>query len=312
MLKNLAVILLTISLLLTLSACNSNVDKDVSPAPSEASSTEQGKLNVVVSFDAMREFAIAVGKDKISVQSIIPDGTEPHSFSPKASDIETLNTAQLFVYSGMGMESAWVDKTLDAVENSDLVVVEASQGVIPIKFADAEAEEDHSEFDPHVWLSLKNAEIEAGNIKKALIEIDPSNETFYETNYSEFQAQLETLYDDYATKLSTVSNKNFVTGHAAFGYLCRDFGLTQNSVQDVFATGEPSAKKLKELVEYCIANNITTIFVEDMVSPKVSETLANEVGAKVEVIYTIASHEDGKDYITRMTENLEKIYEALK
>ncbi|GAU76679.1 metal ABC transporter solute-binding protein, Zn/Mn family [Fusibacter sp. 3D3] len=309
MFKKSAVFLLTLMLLLTLSACNSNTDK---VSPSGDSSLKETPLNVVVSFDAMREFVEAVGKDKVSVQSMIPDGTEPHSFSPKASDIEMLNTADLFVYSGMGMESSWVDKTLNAVENSELVVVEASIGVTPIKFTDEEVIAKKKEFDPHVWLSLKNAEIEALNIKDALVKMDPSNEAFYEANYSEFYDQLEALYNDYATKLSTVTHKNFVTGHAAFGYLCRDFGLTQNSVQDVFATGEPSAKKLKELVEYCKENNITTIFVEDMVSPKVSETLASEVGATVEIIYTIASHEDDKDYIQRMTENLEKIYEALK
>ena len=312
MLKRIAVILLAVSLLLTLSACNSNATKDTTPAPVETSSTETTKLDVVVSFDAMREFVEAVGGDKVSVQSMIPDGTEPHSFMPKPSDIETLNTAQLFVYSGMGMESAWVDETLSAVENDALEVVEASKGITPIKFSASEASEEHKEFDPHVWLSLKNAEIQSLNIKEALVKIDPSNEAFYEANYTKFYDQLEALYDDYASKLNTVTHKNFVTGHAAFGYLCRDFGLTQNSVQDVFATGEPSAKKLKELVTYCLENDITTIFVEDMVSPKVSETLANEVGAKVETIYTIASHEDDKDYITRMTENLEKIYEALK
>ena len=49
-------------------------------------------------------------------------------------------------------------------------------------------------------------------------------------------------------------HKNFVTGHAAFAYLCRDFGLEQNSVEDVFAEGEPNAAQLAELIEYCKEN----------------------------------------------------------
>ena len=94
--------------------------------------------------------------------------------------------------------------------------------------------------------------------------------------------------------------------------MARDFGLKQNSVEDVFAEGEPSAKKLKELTDYCKAEKINTIFVEDMVSPKVSETLAKEVGAKAVKIYTLESKEDGKTYIQSMQANLEKIYASLK
>ncbi|HWR61400.1 MAG TPA: zinc ABC transporter substrate-binding protein, partial [Clostridia bacterium] len=102
-----------------------------------------------------------------------------------------------------------------------------------------------------------------------------------------------------------------VTGHAAFGYLCRDFGLVQSSVRDIYAEGEPSAQQLAELVEYCRENNITTIFAEEMASPEVSQTLANEVGAKVETIYTIENSDGDKTYIERMEENLVKIYDSL-
>jgi zinc transport system substrate-binding protein len=122
---------------------------------------------------------------------------------------------------------------------------------------------------------------------------------------------LEDLYEEYEAKFQTVTQKSFVTGHAAFGYLCRDFGLEQNSVEDVFADGEPSAQQLAELVEYCRENDVTTIFAEELASPEVSETLADEVGAEVETIYTIASAEDDKTYLERMEENLEKIYQSL-
>ena len=97
--------------------------------------------------------------------------------------------------------------------------------------------------------------------------------------------------------------------HAAFAYLCRDFNLTQNSVEDVFASGEPSAKKLADLTDYCKNNNIKTIFVEDLVSPKVSETLAKEVGAKTVKINTFL---EGDDYLGTQKDNLEKIYGSLK
>ncbi|MCB6574851.1 zinc ABC transporter substrate-binding protein, partial [Phascolarctobacterium faecium] len=82
-----------------------------------------------------------------------------------------------------------------------------------------------------------------------------------------YNRQLQALQDEYAAKFKKAPRKDFVTGHAAFAYLCRDFGLTQQSVESVFSSGEPSARQLARLADYCRAHNVKTIFVEDMVSP---------------------------------------------
>lgn len=276
----------------------------------QADKQEESKIKVYVTFDGMREFVSAVGKDKVEISTIIPDGTEPHDFEPKAQDLAGLSSAQVFVYNGLGME-AWADDAIKAADNKDLITVEASKGADAIKNTEPEEIEEHGQYDPHLWLSLKGAEIEVKNIKDALVEADPSNKDFYEKNCNDYISQLESLYNEYNEKFQSVDKKSFVTGHAAFAYLCRDFGLEQNSVEDVFAEGEPSAQQLSELVNYCKENKVTTIFAEEMASPEVSQTLADEVGAKVETIYTIESNEDNKTYLERMTDNLSKIYDSL-
>jgi zinc transport system substrate-binding protein len=306
MVKKLFLYSILFCLTVSLAACGSSGNS------SSAAMPPQAKLKVVVSFNAMKEFAQAIGKDKVDVQTIIPAGTEPHDFEPRANDLEGLNSAKIFIYNGFGMEKSWLDKALQAVNNKDLIIVEAAKGAVPITNTDVEVIKDDGQYDPHLWVSVKGAEIEAGNIKAAFIAADPDNKDYYEDNYSEFYNQLEQLYNEYDKKFKSVTNHSFVTGHAAFGYLARDFGLQQNSVEDVFADGEPSAKKLKELTDYCKENQIKTIFVEDMVSPKVSEALASEVGAKAEKIYTIESKEDNKDYIQSIHDNLEKIYNSLQ
>ncbi|WMJ90790.1 metal ABC transporter substrate-binding protein [Anaerocolumna sp. MB42-C2] len=278
---------------------------------SQSNSPDNSKIKVSVTFNAMKEFVSAVGKDKVEVSTIIPDGTEPHDFEPKAQDLALLSTANMFVYSGLGME-AWVDDAVKAANNTELITVEASKGIDAIENKDQEEIEEHGQYDPHIWLSLKGAKTEVQNIKNALIQADPFNKDYYEANSNEFVSQLENLYNEYNDKFQSVEKKSFVTGHAAFGYLCRDFGLEQNSVEDTFAEGEPSAQQLTELVDYCKKNNVNTIFAEEMASPDVSETLANEVGAKVETIYTIESNEDDLTYLDRMKNNLTKIYDSLK
>jgi len=275
-----------------------------------------GKLKVAASFDAMREFITAVGGEQVDVTTIVPAGVEPHAFEPKAGDVAALGDAEVFVYNGFGME-AWAEELVRASGNADLIVVEASKGITPIKnesdkHEDAEEKADHEQYDPHVWLSLKDSQTQITNIKDALIRADPANSAVYERNGADYISKLEALYTKYSEKFAAIGKKTFVTGHAAFGYLCRDFGLSQNSVEDVFAEGEPSAQQLAALVEYCRENKVTVVFAEELASPEISRTLADEVGAQVRKIYTIGSAEDGKTYLQRMEENLELIYESLK
>lgn len=262
----------------------------------------KGKIKVAVTFNAMREFTEAVGQDKVNILTIIPDGTEPHDFEPKAKDLASISQADVFVYNGLGLEK-WVDNSLDTVGNSKLTVVEASKNAKGIK--------EGKEYDPHIWLSLTGAIKEIEAIRDGLIKVDEKNKAFYSKNAEVYISKLNELYSVNKIKFEKLTNKKFVTGHAAFAYLCKDFSLEQNSVEDVFAEGEPSAKQLETLTKYCKDNNIKTVFVESMVSPKVSNTLANEVGAKTEKIYTLEAKEDGKDYYAAMKYNIEKIYESL-
>jgi len=302
MFRKSSIVAFILCLILILSSCaNDNA----------TSSKGSGKIEVIVSFNAIAEFAQAIGKDKVDIKTIIPDGTEPHDYTPTAKDLRNLSTARVFVYNGLGMEK-WASQALDAVGNRNLISVDASKGSTPIKNTDIALIRSDGQDDPHLWLSLKGAEIEAKNIEDALIKADPSSKAYYEKNYSDFYNSVEQLFNEYQSKLGVIKNKNFVTGHAAFAYLCRDFGLTQNSVEDVFAEGEPSAKKLTELVDYCKKNNIKTIFVEDMVSPKVSEMLASSVDAKTVKIFTLESKNGNNDYISTMAYNIQAIYSSLK
>ena len=87
--------------------------------------------------------------------------------------------------------------------------------------------------------------------------------------------------------------------------------MTQYSVTDVFASGEPSARQLAELTEQCKKDGIHTVFIEEMDNPKVSETLAKEIGASIETIDTMESGDPEESYLTAMRANLEKIYQSL-
>ncbi|WP_294154365.1 zinc ABC transporter substrate-binding protein [uncultured Clostridium sp.] len=269
---------------------------------SQTTNKEDKKVNIMVSVYPLKEFADKIAGSKAEVSCMVPDNMEPHDYEPKTKDFEALVKSDAFIYNGLGLES-WVDQVNNVIGNKDIRIVDSSEGV------DVRKEGDVT--DPHCWLSLKQAQKQAENIKDTLIEIDEENKDYYQGNYDEFVSELDSLYNDYKNKFDRLLNKDFVTGHAAFGYLCRDFGLQQNSVENLFAEGEPTPKQLEALVSFCKENNIKTVFSESLASPKVSQTLANEVGAKVVPILTLESNEDDKSYVEVMKYNLEEIYKCL-
>ena len=246
---------------------------------------DNGKKNIAVTFNALQEITKAIAKDKVNISVIIPPGMEP-----------------------------WLAASLRAVKNDSIIQIETSKGINPIKAAHHSHPGicNHGEWDPHVWLSPSSAKIIVKNIQEGLSKIDGENAEFYKANAEAYIAELDSLLKEYTAKFSGARNKHFITGHAAFAYFCRDFGLEQKSVTGVFDEGEPNAKNLADLVEYCKNNDIHTVFTEEAASPEVSRTLAKEVNGKVEKIYTMESPEDGKTYLERLASNLMKVYENLK
>ncbi|MBD7914733.1 zinc ABC transporter substrate-binding protein [Clostridium sp. Sa3CUN1] len=313
---------LILGILFSFAGCKSNEDLD----------DDNGeRLRVGVTINPLKDFAEAIGGDKVDVFSIIPDGSDAHDFDPKPRDLNDLVKSDIFIYNGLGMEE-WIDSVLTTVEGKDVKIVEASTGVDEINLSEEDAHEhateeehnenhdedhdhdhdhDHNGKDPHTWLSLSNAIIEAENIKNAFCEVDPENKGYYEQNFEKLKSEFNSLYEEYVPKFNELSNKDFVTGHAAFGYLCRDFGLTQNSIADVFGEGELTPKNLEALINYCKENGVKTIFSESTSSEKEAETLAKEVSAKVVKVYSLETKEDNMSYLEGMRYNLETIYNEL-
>ncbi len=278
--------------------------------------TDLEKTQVVVSIEPLREFVESIGGDKITVKTMVKSGVEPHDYEPTSKDLINLSDSQIFLYNGLGMEN-WIDKVIDTIKDTEIIIVNTSEDVNVID-QNGEVIENYEEgvteqkVDPHIWLSLNECKVQSINIKNFLQSMDIENSEYYEENYKNFAFEIDSLYEEYKEKFDSLENKNFVTSHAAFGYLCRDFGLTQVSIEDLFGEGEVTPSKLKDLVNFCKENNVTTIFMPEVASEKLSETLANEVSAKVVEIYSLETMPDNLNYIEAMRENLNIIYHNLR
>ena len=270
---------------------------------------EEDKIAVVTTIYPMYDFVINIAGDRVEVINLVPAGMEPHDFELSTGDMRLLEQADMFVYNGAGMEH-FVDRTLESLSNDKLLVVEAAGDIETLS-----SEDGH--MDPHTWLSVKNAMDEVAAIKDALVAIDPKNAGYYEDNYIDYKEKLKELDSRYREELNGLSQNTIVVAHEAFGYLCKEYGLKQEAIEGLMADSEPDSARMKEIIDFCKDEDIRVIFFEELVSPKVADTIAEETGAVTMVLnpiegLTAEQQEEGLDYICLMEANLEALKVALQ
>lgn len=267
-----------------------------------------GKINVVTTFYPLYEFSKSIGGEKADVSVLVPAGAEPHDWEPGPQDIIKIESAQIFVYNGAGLEP-YVDKILTNTESQKLIVVDSSEGIELIKEGDTP--------DPHIWLDPVLAKHQVDAIEKAFIKADPKNSDYYSTNAQALKQDLDTLDANVSKELAPAKKKVFITSHAAFAYFAKRYGLTQIAIAGLSPDIEPSPAKIAEIVKIAKANKVKYIFFEALVSPKLSETIAKEVGAQTLVLNPIEGLSDGQikqgeNYFNLMRENVKNLKLALE
>lgn len=302
----------------SLYACGSNAGQTQQTSSAKNNSTASPasgkKLKVYTSFYAMYDFAKKVGGDKVKITNLVPAGTEPHDWEPATTDIINLEKADVIVYNGASME-AWSEKVLGSLQNKSLIAVEASKG-LDLMAGHAEDGEEAAKYDPHVWLSPANAKREMENIKNAFVKADAANAEIYESNYKKYAAQFDALDQEYKTAAASFKSKDIIVAHEAFGYLCKAYGLHQVAIEGLAADSEPDPARMSEIIKFAKEHKVKTIFFEELVSPKVSETIAKAVGAKTATFNPLEglSEEEqakGLEYFSVMRQNLQTLKNAL-
>ncbi len=175
-----------------------------------------------------------------------------------------------------------------------------------------EAEHDHGGTDPHFWLDPTLLSAVAVGIEEELSSADPDRAETYGANLAELQQELADLDDEYTTALAACRLDTIVVSHDAFSYLER-YGLHFEPVAGLSPDSEPSLKHLTEIHDVVEEHDITTVFTERLASPKVTETLADDLGISTDVLDPIEGLTDetaDEDYLSLMRANLTALTRA--
>jgi len=280
------------------------------------------KKQVVTSFYPLYFFTNEIAKDKINISNITPSGSEPHEYEPTPIDMTNIENSDLVILNGGGLES-WGENIKINLNKSKTKIVSVGDNLF-VKKNDKNHEESeggenhhHGGLDPHIWLSPILAIQIVDKIESELSQIDTENQEYYKSNAHILKEKLSKLDGEFKDGLKTCVNKNIITSHAAFYYLASTYGLNQISIAGLSQEEEPSSKEMTEIVKFAKSNNVKYIFFESLISPKLSLTIAREIGAKTLLLnpiegLTIEEIKSGKDYFSEMNNNLINLKIALE
>lgn len=295
--------------------------------------SDDTKLSIVTTifpeYDWVREI-VGEKADHAEITMLLDSGVDLHSYQPTAADMIKISDCDLFIYVG-GESDRWVADALQEAVNKDMVVlnlldvlgdrVEEEKIVEGMEADEEKGEEDGPEYDEHVWLSLKNAEVLCSAISDALQQIDPANKNIYAANAAAYTQKLAALDAEYQAAVDTAARKTILFGDRfPFRYLADDYDLNYYAAfvgcsaetEASFETVSFLARKVDEL-------NLPCVLTIEGAQHKIAETIVQNTAEKNQRVLVMDSMQattaqdaaNGTTYLSVMEQNLSVLNEAL-
>ena len=273
-------ILLVLTISFSLGCVNEKTDSD-------------GRLIVYATISPQKEMIEAIGGEKVNVNILVPQGSDPHTADLKPNQLTELSKAKIYVMVGSGIE--FEIKSMGKIRdlNKNMYVLDSSKGIELIGMTEHNHEDEiHNEAeggkDPHIWTSLRNGKIMIQNIYEGLVAVDPANKEYYLKNRDDYLVRLDEADTYIKNELEGLENRSFMIFHPSWGYFAKDYNLTQIPIE--IEGKEPTLQSLAKIIEEAKEENIKTIFVSPGFSSKAADIITKEIGGKTEVIDPLAEN----------------------
>ncbi|MEY2964499.1 MAG: hypothetical protein RLZZ228_312 [Actinomycetota bacterium] len=263
---------------LILSACGGDGADTAAPSPSSG-------LVVATTVAPITSIVAAVAGDNVTIEGIVPEGTNSHTFEPEPQAAELLSKADLIFINGLKLE----DPTLglaEANKKPDGEIVELGTVVLPESdyIYDFSFPEEDGKPNPHLWTDPGYAVAYADLVRAKLSERDPANAAEYQSNFEAFKAEADKLADAVRADQASVpeGQLKLVTYHDAYAYFADNFGWTVVGAIQPSNFDEPTPSEIAGLIEQIQSEGVPTIFGSEVFPSPVLEAIAAETGVRYE------------------------------
>lgn len=267
-------------------------------------SEESAQADVLATFYPLAWASAEIAGDNATVATLVPSGIEPHDWEPTATDVARLADAKLVVKQGAGFEP-WLDGLLANLAERAPPVVDTTAEL-------ALVEDDEAHYDPHTWLDPVRFAAQAGAIERGLVAAFPGHAGAMAARADALEAELADLHADYDAGLASCEVRTIIANHDAYSYLASRYRFDVIALSGLSPEAEPSPEEIARAVDAAREHDISIIFFEELVSPRVAEVVATEVGAQTRVLSPAESAPAEGDYVSLMRTNLVNLQEAMR
>lgn len=278
-------------------------------------------VTVVTTNSIIADWVRQVGGDRVDVFTLLPVGSDPHTFQPGARDVTRVADADLVFSIGLNLEGGWLDDLVRNAASSPDVVVSLGELVEPLGLNGQDGlQGEHGPFDPHFWFDPIRVQRAVSDIAERLSLLDPKAEDTYAANAASYSRELDDLHDWTLEQVAQVppERRRLVTSHDTLGYFAQRYGfeVVGTIIPGVTTELDPSAAELAKLSDAIRAQQVPAIFTETTMSDRLARSLADETGVRViRALYTGSLDEPGTGadtYTNMMRTNTGVIVDALK
>lgn len=235
-------------------------------------------LSVVATTMQLQDFARQVGGDRVRVTGVLGPGNEPHEYEPTPADADAVAEADVVIENGANLDEWLADLLENAGADAQRVVGARGVALLP-------TEEEGFPGDPHVWHDPEAAKLMVDNVAAGLAQADPGGAQTYERNATAYRRKLDGMAATIRREFAPIPRhrRDLITSHDAFGYFARayDINVVGSVLPSLTTDTEPSARRVRELVEDIRRERVSTIFTEEAVEPRLERQIADEAGASV-------------------------------
>jgi ABC-type Zn uptake system ZnuABC Zn-binding protein ZnuA len=278
-----------------------------SPSPSDSTAPV-----VLASATFLADIAQNVAGDRVVVESLLPVGSDPHSYQPTPQDVTRIVQSKLLIINGAEYEH-FLEPLLENA-GGEREIIEASAGLSPRM----DSESEHG-VDPHLWLDPNNVISYVENIREAFTHYDPDGAVIFQSNAGTYVAQLMELDSWITEQVSQIppERRLLVTNHEALGYFAERYSFTIIGavVPGVSSDAAPSAEQMANLIDQIKASGTPAIFLDEVENSALAQQIAAETGVKVIEDLHLESLTDGPPagtYVDMIKHNVTRIVNALK
>jgi ABC-type Zn uptake system ZnuABC Zn-binding protein ZnuA len=260
------------------------VESDVSPVSCTSTTVIDGPVNIATTVAPITSIIanIAGGTDA-TINGVVPEGTNSHTFEPKPSDAATLEQADVIFINGLVLEEPTKELALANLKDG-AVICELGTQILPESefIYDFSFPLEGGKPNPHLWTNPPMTKEYAAVARDLLSSISPTNAAIFVANYEAFAAKVDALDAAMIAATATIpeDQRKLLTYHDAYAYFAIHYGYTVIGAIQPSSFDEPTPKEIANLITQVRDSGVKAVFGSEVFPSPIMEQIGAETGVR--------------------------------